>query len=101
MIALREWSACFVFPIALPFLERSWGEKCGKHAILRCPRIGARIRQKSIEKRLQMALLSALLGAQNQGCTQKTYNVVGDILDTLFLTTLTSAVYANPSSQQL
>jgi len=27
--------------------------------------------------------------------------VVGDILDTLFLTTLTSAVYANSSSQQL
>ena len=40
-------------------------------------------------------------GAQNQGCTQKTYNMVGDILDTLFLTTLTSAVYANSSSQQL
>ena len=40
-------------------------------------------------------------GAQNQGCTQKTYDVVGDILDTLFLTTLTSAVYANSSSQQL
>ena len=34
---------------------------------------------------------------------QKTYNMVGDILDTLFLTTLTSAVYgyANSSSQQL
>ena len=64
------------------------------------PRIGARIRQKSIEKRLKMALLSAS-GAQNQGCTQKTYNVVGYILDTLFLTTLTSAVYANSSSQQL
>ena len=28
-------------------------------------------------------------------------DVVGDILDTLFLTTLTSAVYANSSSQQL
>ena len=38
---------------------------------------------------------------QNQGCTQKTYNVVGYILDTFFLTTLTSAVYANSSSQQL
>ena len=31
----------------------------------------------------------------------KTYDVVGDILDTLFLTTLTSAVYANSSFQQL
>ena len=40
-------------------------------------------------------------GAQNQGCTPKPYDVVGDILDTLFLTTLTSAVYANSSSQQL
>ena len=34
--------------------------------------------------------------------TPKTYNViVGYILDTLFLTTLTSVVYANSSSQQL
>ena len=43
-------------------------------------------RQKSIEKRLQMALLSA--------CTQKTYKMVGEILDTHLLATLTRAVYA-------
>ena len=97
----RKRSLCVNGSPALFRLERPWGEKCGKHAILRCPRIGARIRQKSIDKRLQMALLSAPGGPKPGMYTPKTYNVVGDILDRLFLATLTSAVYANSSSQQL
>ena len=40
-------------------------------------------------------------GGPKPGMYPKTYEVIGDILDTLFLTTLTSAVYANSSSQQL
>ena len=43
----------------------------------------------------------AFLGPKSRDVPKKTYDVVGDILDTLFLTTLTSAVYANSSSQQL
>ena len=37
-------------------------------------------------------------GAQNQGCTPKTYKMVGEILDTHLLATLTRAVYANSPS---
>ena len=77
------------------------GAKCAKSTPfcgVRASALGSgKNRSRSASK---MALLSAS-GAQNQGCTQKTYNVVGYILDALFLTTLTSAVYANSSSQQL
>ena len=38
-------------------------------------------------------------GAQNQGSTKKTYKMVGKILDTHLLATLTCAVYANSPSQ--
>ena len=38
-------------------------------------------------------------GAPNQGSTQKTYKMVGEILDTHLLATLTRAVYANSPSQ--
>ena len=38
-------------------------------------------------------------GAQNQGSTKKTYKMVGKILDTHLLATLTRAVYANSPSQ--
>ena len=38
-------------------------------------------------------------GAQNQGCTPKTYKMVGNILDTHLLATLTRAVYAKSPSQ--
>ena len=70
------------FPIALPFLERSWGEKCGKHAILR---IGARIRQKSIDKRLQMALLSAPRGP-NSRSRPKPRHLIGKKIILILLT---------------
>ena len=73
------------FPIALPFLERSWGEKCGKHAILRCPRIGARIRQKSIDKRLRMALFGAPRGP-NSRSKPKPRHLIGKKIILILLT---------------
>ena len=50
------------------------------------------------KKRLQMALW-APCGRPSAGSTQKTYKMVGDILDTHLLATLTRAVYAKSPSQ--
>ena len=73
------------FPIASSSLERPWGEMCEKHAILRCPRIGARIRQKSIDKRLQMALLSAPRGP-NSRSKPKPRHLIGKKIILILLT---------------
>ena len=50
------------------------------------------------KKRLQMALW-APCGRPSAGSTQKTYKMVGNILDTHLLATLTRAVYAKSPSQ--
>ena len=74
------------FPIAcIALLGAIVGEKCGKHAILRCPRIGARIRQKSIDKRLQMALLSAPRGP-NSRSKPKPRHLIGKKIILILLT---------------